>query len=165
MMMKLMKVLVVALVAGGVCAPVASQAGEVDGKAIMCEHVVSYGERTYTDEDKAEGMHLAAYVFRLGKFRRSGVDVRTLPRSIYSMSHWSKYEATPTHIRWRIGSQSYSLDRKILQLAVSRYIDTKLFGRHAQCELIDPDKIGAYFQPYIDYGNALDAKAMEDNKI
>ena len=29
--------LVVALVAGGVIAPVPSQAGEVDGKAIMCE--------------------------------------------------------------------------------------------------------------------------------
>ena len=165
-MMKLMKFLVVALVAGGVCAPVPSQAGEVDGKAIMCEHVVSYEKRTFTDEDKAQGMHLAAYVFRLGKLRGSGVAVRTLPRSIYSMSTSSPYEATPTHIRWRIGSKSYSLDRKTLQLAVSRFTASPTtFGRHAQCGLIDPDKIEAYFQPYIDYGNALDAEAMEDNKL
>ena len=47
MMMKLMKFLVVALVAGGVCAPVASQASdldsEIEGKAIMCEKL--HGEK------------------------------------------------------------------------------------------------------------------------
>ena len=47
--MKLMKFLVVALVAGGVCAPALSQAGEVDGKAVMCEHSVWLGY-TFTDE-------------------------------------------------------------------------------------------------------------------
>ena len=36
---------------------------------------------------------------------------------------------------------------------------------YAQCELIDPDEIEAYFQPYIDYGNALDDKAREGNKL
>jgi len=35
----------------------------------------------------------------------------------------------------------------------------------AQRELIDPDKLEAFFQPYIDYGNALDEKAREGNKL
>jgi len=41
MMMKLMKFLVIALVAGGVFAPVPSQAGKIDGKAVRCEKTLA----------------------------------------------------------------------------------------------------------------------------
>ena len=63
MMMRLMKFLVVALVAGGVFAPAPSQAGEADGKAVMCKHVKTFWGEPYTDEDKAEGKHLQAFHF------------------------------------------------------------------------------------------------------
>jgi hypothetical protein len=42
-------------------------------------------------------------------------------------------------------------------------VDRKL--SFSQCELIDPDEIEAYFQPYIDYGDALDEKPREGNKL
>ena len=64
---------------------------------------------------------------------------------------------TPTHILWEV--QAARLNRKTLLL---EYGDGVF---HAQCELIDPDEIEAYFQPYIDYGNALDDKAREGNKL
>ena len=64
---------------------------------------------------------------------------------------------TPTQILWEV--QAARLNRKKLLL---EYGDGVFY---AQCELIDPDEIEAYFQPYIDYGNALDDKAREGNKL
>jgi hypothetical protein len=55
--------------------------------------------------------------------------------------------------------QAARLNRKTLLL---EYGDGVFY---AQYELIDPDEIEAYFQPYIDYGNALDDKAREGNKL
>ena len=55
---------------------------------------------------------------------------------------------TPTHFLWEV--QAARLNRKTLLL---EYGDGVFY---AQCELIDPDEIEAYFQPYIDYGDALE---------
>ena len=61
--MKLMKVLVVALVAGSGFAAVPSQVGEVDGKAIIFigdRDLINPNREPFTDEEKAQGFHLVA---------------------------------------------------------------------------------------------------------
>jgi hypothetical protein len=169
--MKLMKFLVIALVAGGVCAPVASQAGEADGKAVMCEDNLDWRtELPYSDRVKSQGHHLTAHVFSDGYVVTMYVlkGDKTRPRAIYRQPNKSIYYSTPNEIKWG----RTTLDRKTLRLdpgiyPVSRLslsgTDRKLL--FFQCELIDPDEIEAYFQPYLDYGNALDEKAREGNKL
>ena len=155
MMMKLMKVLVVALAAGGVFAPVASQAGEVDGKAIMCEVKLDYlTKEPWSNERKAEGLHLYAWVL-IKEGKHIHLNTREPPR-ITKRSNPISYSTTATEIEWGVNA-GHRLDRRTLELE-SQYLG-------GSCELIDPGAIEAYFQPYIDYGNALDAKMREGNKI
>ena len=87
MMMKLMKVLVVALVAGGVFAPVASQAGEVDGKAIMCKYTEYLPGQPYSDSSKAQGLHLRAYQFSSDSAYVSSIRSKDRPRR-YATKHY-----------------------------------------------------------------------------
>ena len=164
MMMKLMKFLVVALVAGGVCAPVPSQAGEVDGKAIMCELSPNWLGEPWSDEDKKSGDGLNAFHFESGL----AVGRSLLGRTIYRFPSIRKYLAFRDRITWQGPDMNkhYSLNRKTLQLEVTgdSYQKTER-KQHGQCELIDPDKIEAYFLPYLDYKDALDAKIRAENKI
>jgi hypothetical protein len=84
------------------------------------------------------------------------------PRAIYRQPDKSKYDSTPNEIKWNLTT----LDRKTLRLDPGMWpsgVDRKL--SFSQCELIDPDEIEAYFQPYIDYGDALDEKPREGNKL
>jgi len=161
--MKLMKFLVVALVAGGVFAPVASQAGEVDGKAVLCEWEKRFGQRAYTAEEKREEGHLHAFIFGYNPSAESkspnevyGLFI-SQTRELYAEETGSQYYPSLTQIHWG-ETDKYILSRKTLLLKHD------IFGS-AQCELIEIHKITSYFQPYIDYGNALDEKVREGNKI
>ena len=163
MMMKLMKFLVVALVAGGVCAPVPSQAGEGDGKAVMCKFENDPAEKTYTVGAQLVGRPLTGVHFASNLAAKITIAAWLRPRAIQRIGEF-KYWATNTHIWWEnsSGHKRFSLDRKTLQLELKDVFEVK---QHAQYELIEAEKIDAYFQPYLDYGNALDEKEREGNKI
>ena len=155
MMMKLMKFLVVALVAGGVCAPTLSQAGEVDGKALMCKRSFGLDTRElFTDEQKAQGLHLLALHFVSDRVEYIYPSLLEERRYIKRVMGTRIYRAETAYISWF----NYRLDRKTLEVQ-------RLGRDNLQCELIDPDKIDAYLQPYVDYGNAVDAKRRSENKI
>lgn len=174
-MMKLMKFLVVALVAGGVCAPALSQAGEVDGKAVMCDFTIAgrfplnCDSCPYLPEEIAQGFHLTAYHFEGGGVHRITIgrpledgpfSPRTIERELIKSLNGqpAKYRTSPGKIHW--GSW-ISLDRKTLVLSGLVTL--------AHCELIHPNEIDTYFQPYVDYsddfGKARDEKAREGNKL
>lgn len=147
MMMKLMKFLVVALAVGGVCAPVLSQAGEVDGKAVMCKFSLGIqGGMPYINEDKAEGKHLAAFHFGSGLVFKIVISVSSRPRVADRNSPGRKYRATDTKIEWvNLGRQYYRLNRKTLHL---KSIGGRV-ARHGKCELIDPIQIDAGDRSYL----------------
>ena len=116
----------------------------------MCDHF------SITAEREAQGLHLTAYVFERAFVYERVITNAVSPRRVEQLPV-GPYVVTPTHILWEV--QAARLNRKTLLL---EYGDGVFY---AQCELIDPDEIEAYFQPYIDYGNALDEKAREGNKI
>ena len=164
-MMKLMKFLVVALVAGGVFAPVASQAGEINGKAIMCERVEDNQGRPFTYEQRVGGGHLDAFHFFWNQVEEIRINIYFKSFEVTASS--DKYKATNTRIFWRDKVESFSLDRRTLLLKIHPYGDggaTKKYI-YAPCELIDPKNIKAYLQPYMDFDNALDDKVRAENKI
>ena len=186
--MKLMKFLVVALVAGSVFTsatgvahdceeiekpskPVPGEAGEVDGKAVMCQYTQYTSGKPFSDSSKDEGTGLYACEFSSGSVYEISIRSQDRPRRYarrgYGHKQNDKYESLDTKILWGgHPDHTYSLNRKTLELK-----STPIYGSwmgepgYAQCELISPDEIKAYFQPYIDYGNALDEKRRSENKI
>jgi len=164
-MMKLMKFLVVALVAGGVCAPVPSQANETNGKAIMCQRFVDNQGEPITYEQRADGKHLDGFHFFWNQVEKIRINIYS--RNFQMTTSLDKYIATNARIFWRDGVESFSLDRRTLLLRINPYGDAGATKKYifAPCELIDPKNINAYFQPYIDFDNTLDDKARAGNKI
>ena len=156
--MKLMEFLVVALAAGSVFAsttgvahdceeiekppkPVPSQAGEVDGKAVMCEW--NEGQFQYSKEQKVEGLNLVAYVFEESLVYAHSIEISDQDRRVARSSppYLDRYITSTTHIKWG----DLSLSRRTLHIIAP--------SSEGLCELIQPDKIEAYYHPYIEYGN------------
>ena len=169
--MKLMKFLVVALVAGGVFAPVPSQASdldsEIDGKAIVCEKLEpASGEINY-------GGHIEAYIFAGGKVTSvkgpGAYDILRDAQPKLIANVLDTYRVQATMIVFDEERTSWILNRKTLAIHAFDWIrDTfvvKFGAVKKKCELIDPDKIDDAFQPYIGLLRALYDEAQEGNKI
>ena len=191
-MMKLMKVCAVALVAGSVFAPVPSQAGEINGKAIMCEKVPFGGGADSSASKKLDlhlkmlGLHLKAFKFEDDRVQAYQAPLILENSPELRIHDLGIYYVQPKEIEW----ERYNLDRETLILrAELADADKRLAGldrvladefpqfaeianpetfdirRRYECELIDPDKIEAYFQPYIERRKAEDEKMYKGNKI
>ena len=151
MMMKLMKFLVVALVAGGVFAPVASQAGGLDGKALRCEEDEEY------DADLIPfGVGVVLLKFDNGRVYRYYVSPLLEDRANGLEIMDYEYRETSTEITWVSGH--VRVDRKTLVYTFDEWT-------RAQCELIDHDELVATYQPWVDHQRALFEKASEGNKL
>ena len=160
MMMKLMKVLVVALVAGSVCAPVASQAGDLDGKAVMCEkyRFDDFLARYETEEERAyykkHGGYLILFVFDADKVSQftlmSMEDSKAGVEPKLQHHDRGRYSMLAGNIQWGEGTLKgeWDLDRKTLKLGWYDLEHGRVIRRW-QCQLVNgsPNEL---FKPYLD---------------
>ena len=165
MMMKLMMFLVVALVAGGVCAPVASQASDLDDQLYGSYFVCTAFGDVVNEEEKRYGPHLSVLILR-----ENGEVSMYKTKSMRDLTDGTKpkvvrrslgaFAVRANEIRWRDEDQEiWILYRKSLNIGKAHKKST------ARCRPMEKEEgIDKLFQPYLDRHEAEYLKMQEGNK-
>ena len=171
MMMKLMKFLVVALIAGGVftsATVVAYAASNPAGNAVLCDYSTG-GNDWWTKERKSVGEHLEIFEFRreenFNRAYRYNVSLNppdSPDKPTVVGGRITLYEYNNDYISWFYALRGdYNLNRATLKISGAT-ISLGNANKEMQCELFNPAEIENFFKPWVKkYNAALERELME----